>query len=165
MEQNKLNQSTFREDDSLMSSVALQILSKYGLEENNEQLDKKLFDEGGEVNEWIILKSALQIRNSKPKSDTLSFLIERLKISQNTAENIIEDIKTILLPTLIKEGAVKQEEPKNSMQPQNDVKKIEAVPPTKQKKKSFGSKQKPPQNQPKKNNIKKTSDAYREPIE
>jgi hypothetical protein len=100
MEQtNKPNQNLIFPEDT--SDKISNILKKYGLEESEEELDKKIFEENTDVLRGaVIAKIAANIIKDKMNdSEVVPTLKKELNITQDLAENIANDIKKQIIPS------------------------------------------------------------------
>lgn len=89
-------------DNISTSEIIYNLLAKYNLKETDEELAKKYFGEkasetNGEIIFWIIIKLA---RGQIAEKDLDPFLKERLKISQEIANQLKGDLVKDLLPIM-----------------------------------------------------------------
>jgi len=178
----ELNNQNISKDNITPSTSAIisDILIKYNLKETEDELVKKYFGSETEIKEsngQIIFWIAAKLKNNeKTYTDSLDIISEKLHISNQTAEQIMKDIKEILLPVMkssstqknntdissppkLEQITTKAKESAQKLDKKNTIKNKEKKLPTNIEsiKKTF--------NVQKGNNIKRESDTYREQIE
>jgi len=160
------------------SDIISGILTRYNIKENSEELARKYFDEGGDSNGGIIFWVASKLAiGEKTEKDLVAILAEKLHTSQKISEQMTEEIKKILLPTLKKNSTKKIPASPASFKPKPIVETI-ATPIQKLEQKNIIAKKKekglPPTRQIKEtseinrqsnNGVGRKNDTYREPIE
>ncbi|GEM_PF-4411621 len=110
-------------NDISTSDIVLDILTKYNLKENEEDLTKKYFGGNEDTNGGILFWAASELAAKKDSEKKLvSILTEKLSISSKVAEQIIEEIKKNLLPIL--------KMPKGLIQHTDEEKKESPIKPT-----------------------------------
>ena len=87
--------------DISTSDIISNILKKYKIKESEEELAKKYFWDDIDSNGAITLSIALKLTEKKESEESLiEELAKKLNISQETSNQIMEEVKKILLPVL-----------------------------------------------------------------
>jgi len=161
------------QNDSSDPGVVAKILMKYGLNESNSGLAQKFFGENPEsTNGEIVIWIASDFANKKMSEDEMiKSLKEFLKVSDEIAKKISDDIKINLLPLLKNTDVAEKQTDKieNNIENNNTVPQKIKKPIETEKKVIKEEKRKAIFEKPKNSGKKETpkfnkTDSYREPI-